>query len=342
MWANTLAKQSGAFSGYVAIDPILGSGQLEQSIKHYQDVTIKNKHLHLISSNGEIMQQEGYSLYQHIRDKTESTERVLFDVFATESHQSIYYPALNLGLREFFKDYRKPDKAFISSTDFDYDALLNYFEKRSQKYQVETSNQTIQSAIYDAIFYLVISKNFEKAFTFWPHWQSPYKMYHADRAINFFKRQNDTSAAITFLHHLIQAMPDSIVARDQLASVYGENNQMEKSAENQKLVQEKLIQVLEGTLSQEQEDELNNYGYHLLTQERNQEAIKVFRQITQAAPKSLNAYDSLAEAYTIAGDYPQAMTALQRAIVLAKEQKSDYLSSIQQKLNDLEAKANAH
>lgn len=55
------------------------------------------------------------------------------------------------------------------------------------------------------------------------------------------------------------------------------------------------------------ESELNELGYRLLQTKKVSDALQVFRLNVEAYPDSSNAYDSLAEAYTISGDKERAI-----------------------------------
>ena len=50
-----------------------------------------------------------------------------------------------------------------------------------------------------------------------------------------------------------------------------------------------------------EEDAMNNLGYQLLAAKKLKEAVLIFELNVEAYPKSSNAWDSLAEAYMIAG-----------------------------------------
>jgi tetratricopeptide (TPR) repeat protein len=64
------------------------------------------------------------------------------------------------------------------------------------------------------------------------------------------------------------------------------------------------------------ENELNNYGYQLLGEGKNDKAIEIFTMNTQRYPKSANAWDSLGEAYATKGDKPNAIKNFKKALTL--------------------------
>jgi hypothetical protein len=72
-------------------------------------------------------------------------------------------------------------------------------------------------------------------------------------------------------------------------------------------------------LSSASEAELNAYGYQLLNQKRNSEAIAIFLRNTKDHPDSWNAWDSLGEAYAVTGDKAKAVTNYQKALSLTTD-----------------------
>jgi hypothetical protein len=67
------------------------------------------------------------------------------------------------------------------------------------------------------------------------------------------------------------------------------------------------------------EAQLNAYGYQLLNQKRNSEALAIFIRNTKDHPESWNAWDSLGEAYAVTGDKAKAITNYQKALSLATD-----------------------
>ena len=64
------------------------------------------------------------------------------------------------------------------------------------------------------------------------------------------------------------------------------------------------------------EDQVNGLGYWLLGKKRVKEAIGVFEMNVNDYPNSSNAYDSLGEAYMVAGNKPEAIRNYQRSLAL--------------------------
>jgi peptidylprolyl isomerase len=64
------------------------------------------------------------------------------------------------------------------------------------------------------------------------------------------------------------------------------------------------------------EDDLNGLGYRLLNQKRFKEAVEILKLNVEANPQSFNSYDSLGEAYMLAGDKALAIENYQRSLEL--------------------------
>ena len=62
------------------------------------------------------------------------------------------------------------------------------------------------------------------------------------------------------------------------------------------------------------ENELNQYGYQLLTDNQQDKAIEIFILNTQRHPKSANTFDSLGEAYALKGDKKNAIINFKRSL----------------------------
>lgn len=66
------------------------------------------------------------------------------------------------------------------------------------------------------------------------------------------------------------------------------------------------------------EAQLNAYGYQLLNEKRNREALAIFIRNTKEHPGSWNAWDSLGEAYATLGDTTKAAANYKKALALTK------------------------
>ena len=70
------------------------------------------------------------------------------------------------------------------------------------------------------------------------------------------------------------------------------------------------------------ENSLNTMGYHLLQQKKVDEAIKVFQRNVQEYPNASNPYDSLGEAYMIAGQKDLAIKNYEKSVELNPNNKN--------------------
>ncbi len=64
------------------------------------------------------------------------------------------------------------------------------------------------------------------------------------------------------------------------------------------------------------ENELNNYGYELMGQKKYPQAIDALKLCVQKHPESANAWDSLGEAYALAGDKKNAVPSFKKSLSL--------------------------
>lgn len=72
-------------------------------------------------------------------------------------------------------------------------------------------------------------------------------------------------------------------------------------------------------LASANEAELNAYGYLLVSQKKNNEALAIFLRVTKEYPDSWNAWDSLGEMYVTLGDKPKAVANYKKALALTKD-----------------------
>jgi CubicO group peptidase (beta-lactamase class C family) len=70
------------------------------------------------------------------------------------------------------------------------------------------------------------------------------------------------------------------------------------------------------------EQELNAWGYQLLSQKKAIEALSVFKLNTTLFPKSANAYDSLGEIQELTGDKKEALLSYRQSLTLNPENKN--------------------
>ena len=74
--------------------------------------------------------------------------------------------------------------------------------------------------------------------------------------------------------------------------------------------------IIDEAIDSSTEPELNAYGYQLLGQQRNKEAIKMFKMNTDRFPESANAWDSLGEGYVTNGDNKDAIKCFKKSLSL--------------------------
>jgi len=331
---NALPNINDTFKSYVAIEPILSSGEVEKALGNYQN-TISNNNVLQIIMGGTTFLDEAKALSRKIDNIAGKTVNVSFEAFSEESHGSVYYPALNSSLRNYFKDFRKPSKEQILTENFNHQSIIKYFDQRTSKYQVDNTSRQFQSAVFDTFHNQAMAKNFKQAFALWPIWKSEYKMYNANNMTNNFLRNNDRASAITFLQHVTKVMPNAVRAIDRLATLHQLDQKPEKANMYRSLVKQRLTEILNNPMSPKQEDSLNRYAYNLLNEERNQESIDLFKRITQAKPDSINAFDSLADGYEAVKNYPEAIKAIEKTIAMANGKENVNTASFKQKLNRL-------
>lgn len=80
------------------------------------------------------------------------------------------------------------------------------------------------------------------------------------------------------------------------------------------------------------ESDFNDLGYRLLGDQRIDEALAVFKLVAREFPKSANAYDSLGEAYLLAGDRKRAIKSYRKSLKLNPNNRG-----AQEKLKELGA-----
>lgn len=80
------------------------------------------------------------------------------------------------------------------------------------------------------------------------------------------------------------------------------------------------------------EAQLNSYGYQLLSQNKNAEAINIFSINVKRYPSSWNVYDSLAEAYELGGNKKSALSNYKIALSKAPEAQKSRLNETIKKL----------
>jgi tetratricopeptide (TPR) repeat protein len=86
--------------------------------------------------------------------------------------------------------------------------------------------------------------------------------------------------------------------------------------------------LIAGAMENATENELNNYGYQLMGQNRLDEAIKIFKLNIERHPESWNVYDSLGEALANKGDIKAAKENYEKAYEMAPENQKARIEGI--------------
>jgi len=92
--------------------------------------------------------------------------------------------------------------------------------------------------------------------------------------------------------------------------------------------------VLGGT-----EQDVNAVAYRVLVQRQSADAIAIFAFNARAHPESPNVYDSLAEAYLVAGRVPEAVGSCTQAVAMAEEQHDPRLTAFRRQCDEAKARA---
>lgn len=101
----------------------------------------------------------------------------------------------------------------------------------------------------------------------------------------------------------------------------------------------------EADLFQNEEANLNAIGYGLISAGKNADAVAVLQRVAKEHPDSVNAHDSLADAYEAAGDKQGALETSQRELELAKasslpdRQKEQFIKIASDRIAKLQASA---
>jgi tetratricopeptide (TPR) repeat protein len=84
------------------------------------------------------------------------------------------------------------------------------------------------------------------------------------------------------------------------------------------------------------EGSLNNTGYLLLAADKVKEAIEVFKLNVKLFPEAWNTYDSLGEAYAMAGDIEQAIQNYKKSIALNPDNENgkEVLAKLEKKVDN--------
>jgi tetratricopeptide (TPR) repeat protein len=141
-------------------------------------------------------------------------------------------------------------------------------------------------------------------------------------AANYVVQNNmDTAQAMKWINRSIAIVQNYTNTRTKAAVLRKEGD----SAAADKVMTE--------ALSFATELELNNYGYELLGQKKYPQAIDALKLSVQKHPESANAWDSLGEAYALAGDKKNAVPSFKKSLslnppALTKANSEKYLKQL--------------
>lgn len=195
---QTLAKYPNAFDTMVTADTIIPSQSLLEQLKTDWQ-TIKHSKTRLIVTSSKKADFDTRLIQQAMakshpwRANPNAFSR---KVFKGENHTSVYYAALNDGLRQHFADFRPPSATQLQHQDFDISAIDAYFERRDNKYQSSNGGSRAKSAINNIAHYYLEQKRFKLAFALFQHNPNKnYLNYIFKRTAQRFINQNDPKAA---------------------------------------------------------------------------------------------------------------------------------------------------
>jgi len=331
---NAYAKYPDLFDTFVAVDPILTGPELENALENFRQSTgVKSSRLELIKSDSEF--EEFFIFEDKIAALKRTDIHLSLRTVETESHASVYYPALNTELRRHFSDYRTVDLKQALHESYGYKEILEFHTKSAKKYGEKLDKRKVQESIYDVFSGYLSAKRFDEAFELWEHWESNHKAYNVNRRVDNFLRKGDEVAAVAILNRMIEKLPDSPSGYYRLAKIYEKAGKTGTAK-----AQYKEINVLLSKLNKpEQQRVWNSFGYQLLSENKLEFAIRVFTKVSEAYPDSINALDSLGEAYEAAERYDLAADAFSQAVKLAKKKGSEHIEVFESNLQRVKEKS---
>ncbi|HSM63229.1 MAG TPA: prolyl oligopeptidase family serine peptidase [Gillisia sp.] len=180
------------------------------------------------------------------------------------------------------------------------------------------------------------SEDFKKrSVAYWPEKiTTPLLIMHGERD-NAIPTQNALDIASSLQKNnklyslIIFADDDHILSKNQLERDY-------KSIEWFEKFNTDAVKQTENWLkSKANEEEINNYGYDLISRGNIDNAIKIFKIFVQRFPKNPNAYDSLGEALVLKGDIQEGIKNYKIALKLTEDpDDKERIENIILKLND--------
>jgi len=134
--------------------------------------------------------------------------------------------------------------------------------------------------------------------------QTGFYFQNLNAAANYSLAHNiDTAQGLQWVNRILTGNPQNYTA---LAIKAGFLKNAGDSVTSAKILKEAIPYANDG--------ELNAYGYQLLGEKRYPEAIDVLKLNTQKHPENPNTWDSLGEAYALAGDKKNAITSFKKSL----------------------------
>jgi carboxyl-terminal processing protease len=255
---------------------------------YFQDSTANDTTLEtgiaLIKSGNLALQDESESLKQ-----TKSLTKILEQNIESE------------GIENALKKFNEINKSGDENYYVDYRDLLTLYSKLTEKGKTKEGEQVF--SLLNILF--------------------PDPSFAYDEAAHLFAKQKNTGKAIEMLKKAIliyekKAVPESIQYSDYL----GDMMIMTLLADGYKEMHKKYSALKEKYPAQVNESFINNLGYRLLNNNFIDYSIELFKLNTEEYPASSNVYDSLGEAYMMAGNKEQAIINYERAAKMDPNNKT--------------------
>lgn len=211
---DLLAHNANSFDTVLAIDAIFPDSQkLAQTIQNLGK--LNGAQSVLLSAQSEAPSLDVEQVINALpKSKHSGTTQ---QVYPNESHLSVYYAALNDGLRHHFKDYRAPAKSLLKKQTFDDKAIKDYFAKANKKYQRTMSPEQLASAANSVAYFYLKQKRFDVAFVLYDQYATQrYYKYILNRFAEQSYNQQDYRSATLLWQKMANRFGDSPETRQGL------------------------------------------------------------------------------------------------------------------------------
>lgn len=242
---------------------------------------------------------------------------------ALEDHHSVYLPALNYMLKQFYRDYSEPGYQQIISQRWNYQQLEAFLAQRNKRYQLAFEPNELDSLTTAFAQTYLDAKEFALAFEFWDKSKSRFKSYFLNRAADRFWQLNEASAAINTLEKAKAYFPQSPLIYEKLSLWYLTENKENLADKNKR----EVARLIASINPQSSQSVFNQLGYYFIQKKRLDEASVLFIKLTDNFPLSANAFDNLGYSYETKRAYSQAADAYLKAVQLSQKTQSDQLNT---------------